>query len=140
VGQVSWKAASDGRYWIDVLVGQLGLRVMVDLGLVDPLNRVAFEVEPVVYDLLEQRGQLSHFRRRLSRSSTGSQRMTYCGETTACLVDPLHHQAAGPVTRLYVSRGVIGMPNRVGTVFFHSLAACQVIWDLSGRTWCVNYP
>jgi len=42
----SWLAAPDGRYWIDVTLGNGTCHVMIDLGLVDPLDRVGFELAP----------------------------------------------------------------------------------------------
>jgi len=65
VVEVSWQAASDGRYWIDVLI-------------------------------------------------SGNQ--------------------------LHVCRGVEGVPNRVGVVFFHRLAGCRVHWELDSRNWRVEVP
>jgi len=45
---VSWQAAADGRYWIDVNIAAQPVRVMIDLGLVDPAHAVGFEVDPLL--------------------------------------------------------------------------------------------
>ena len=68
---LQWSAAPDGRYWIDVLVGSHALRVMVDLGLVDPLDRVGFELDHSAYQRLKQSGCLTRFDRRPRRDASG---------------------------------------------------------------------
>ena len=71
MGIACWQAAADGRYWIDVMVGNMDLRAMIDLGMVDPLHQIGFEIEPSIYDQLKQAGQLSGYRTR-SRRDAGS--------------------------------------------------------------------
>lgn len=46
MADVSWQAAADGRYWIDVIIGEQPVQVMIDLGLVDPAHVVGFELDP----------------------------------------------------------------------------------------------
>jgi len=134
-----WQAAVDGRYWMGVAVGSIDLSVMVDLGMVDPLHRIGFEVEPSIYDHLQKTGQLTSFQRRSRRDSSGHSVPTESGSTTAQLLDPLSKKRIGPLVSLFVSRGTSGVPSRVGVVFFHSLIGCKVLWDLTSQSWCVDY-
>jgi hypothetical protein len=138
--QVRWKAAPDGRYWIDVILGNSHLPVMIDLGLIDPHNRVGFEVEPVVYDRIKQSGGFTLFARRARRDASGRISWFDTGLTTAQLVCPAAHQPVGPAVQVFVASGLAGVPSRVGVVFFHNLIRCQVVWDLDHRTWCMDYP
>ena len=140
MGQTCWPALGDGRYVIDVVLGNQVLQVMVDTGLVDPLQQVGFELEPSVYDPLDQSGRLTNVRARQSRSTSGRFSTTVCGMITARLFDPVTSQGVGPVVPLFASRGATGVPNRCGLVFFHGLIGCRVSWDLSHRTWSVEYP
>jgi hypothetical protein len=136
MAQARWHASADGRYFIDVVVGTHNLRVMVDSGLIDPLNLVGFELEPSIYDQLS----LTNTRMRLSRNAGGSYSHRASGLGSAQLVDPLSGQAIGPMVQVYISRGNPGLPNRVGAVFFHRLKGCRIIWELDTRTWCIEYP
>ena len=55
----TWQCTANGRYWLDVLVGSLQVSLMIDTGLVDPEQRVGIELEPHLFDQLEQSGRLS---------------------------------------------------------------------------------
>jgi hypothetical protein len=112
---------------------------MIDLGLVDPLHQVGFEVAPSIYDRLKRAGQLAHFRWRFRRDASGRIERLESGMTVAQLVDPNTRKEVGPVVSLAIFRGTSGMPNRVGVVFFHNLTGCKVLWELGARNWCVEY-
>jgi hypothetical protein len=129
-----------GRYWLDVALGNQDVSVMLDLGLVDSLHRVGFEVDPTVYDLLMQTGQLVRVTRRSRRDASGQLTWSSSGLTNAQLICPVARQRVGPVVSVHVSRGATGVPSRVGVVFFHLLSGCRVDWDLDQREWCVAYP
>src|SRR5262249_27321659 len=130
----------DGRYWIDVAIANQPVHIMIDFGLVDPLNRVVFELEPSAYDQLKQAGKLTRFRRRSRRDASGSLSWSETGMTTCQLLDAVSGRPVGPAVPIYVSRGSPGVPSRVGLVFFHKLLGCRVIWDLDRRTWSIEYP
>ena len=140
MAQACWQAAADGRYRIDVFIGNSNLQVMVDLGLVDPLDLIGFELEPSIYDRLDQSGFLSQKRARQSRIASGQQISTDTGLTNAQLLDPLIGQPIGPTVRLFASRGKRALPSRVGVVFFHRLRGCRILWDLDTRIWCIHHP
>lgn len=137
---ISWRANSAGAYWIDVVVGSLPLPLMVDTGLTDPRNQIGFALEPATYDQLKQARQLSHFRARVSRDASGKYVTVETAETTAQLLDPTARGHAGPIVRLFVSRGAPGVPSRVGVPFFHHLKGCHVEWDLDAHTMSIEYP
>ena len=137
---VSWQAAADGRYWIDVNIAAQPVRVMIDLGLVDPAHAVGFEVDPDFYDQLKGAGLLSRFQARFRRDTSARVTGSESGFTNAQLLDPLTKRGIGPVVQLHVCRGAPGVPSRVGVVFFHRLAGSSVEWDLDSRTWCVKCP
>jgi hypothetical protein len=82
MAQARWRAAADGRYRIDVVIGNISLQVMIDLGLVDPLDLLGFELEPSIYDRLDQSGFLVQHVARQSRSATGQITSSYSGLTT----------------------------------------------------------
>ena len=113
---------------------------MVDSGLVDPLGLIGFELEPSVYDSLDQGGFLTQIQTRRSRNASGQYSHAKSGLTNAQLLDPVTGQPVGPSVQLYVSRGKQGLPNRVGVVFFHRLKGCRILWDLDSRTWWIEYP
>src|SRR5262245_31047379 len=121
MGQVCWQATAQGRYWIDIELGNQELHLMVDLGLTDSLHRVGFEVDPSVYDQLQQDGQFADIETRAWRDASGRSQMTQSGLARARLIDPVTRQRVGPVVRLYANRGTPGVPSRVGVEFFHSL-------------------
>ncbi len=135
MAELSWRAAADGRYWIDVSVGGEVTRVMVDLGLVDPSHAVGFELEPDLYDRLKQSGRLSRFQLRYRRDANGGITRSESGLTTVQLVDPTTGLCRGAEVRVHVCRGAESVPSRVGVVFFHRLTGCQVRWNLDDRTW-----
>jgi hypothetical protein len=140
MAQARWQAAADGRYRIDVMIGNLYVHVMIDLGLVDPLDLIGFELEPSIYDRLDQSGFLVQKLTRQFRSATGQQTSRHSGLTNAQLLDSVTGQPIGPSVQLFASRGDPGIPNRAGVVFFHRLKGCRILWDLDSRTWCVEYP
>ena len=137
---VSWQAAADGRYWIDVNIAAQPVRVMIDLGLVDPAHAVGFEVEPDFYDQLKRAGLLSRFQVRFRRDASGRVTGSESGRTDAQLLDPISKRSIGPMVQLHVCRGAPGVPSRVGVVFFHRLTGCKVEWELGSRTWRVKCP
>jgi hypothetical protein len=140
MAQARWQVTADGRYFIDVVIGNYNLRVMVDTGLVDPLDMVGVELEPSIYDRLDQSGALANKRTRVSRNAGGQYSNTRTGLTNVQLFDPITAQPVGPVVRLFASRGRRGLPSRVGVVFFHRLTGCRILWDLDSRGWCIEYP
>lgn len=140
MGRLTWSANPAGAYWIDVAVGNLPLRLMVDTGLTDPRNAIGFALEPAIYEQLKQAQQLSHFRSRVTRDASGRYSTVETAEATAQLLDVGKVQHVGPLARLYVSRGAPGVPNRVGVSFFHHLSGCRVEWDFNARSWSIDYP
>lgn len=140
MNQVCWPAAADGRYWIDVAIGGQDTRCMVDVGLIDPLDRLGIELEAALYDRLRQLGQLSSFQYRSRRDSSGQTVRLESGETVAQLLDPANRQPVAPAVQLFACRGFPGLPSRVGVVFFHRLVGCKVNWDLGSRLWCIECP
>ncbi len=140
MAELSWQAAADGRYWIDVAIGGRPVRVMIDLGLVDPSGRVGFELEPAFYDDLKRSGLLSKFQFRFRRNANGEITRSESGLAVAQLVNPNTMQVIGPALDLHVCRGAPGIPSRVGVVFFHRLTSSTVHWDLGTRSWCIHYP
>lgn len=137
---VSWQAAADGRYWIDVTIGGQSLRVMIDLGLVDPLQAVGFELDPAIYDGLKRAGKLSRFQYRFRRDANAQITGSESGQVQAQLLDPTTGQLVGPTAVLHVCRGTADVPSRVGVVFFHRLTACNVHWNLDTRNWRIECP
>jgi hypothetical protein len=94
--QAQWPSAVDGRYWIDVVLAGHDVRAMIDLGLIDPLHQVAFELDPVLYDALHQAGVLSQFAKRTRRDASGQLSQYNTGRVTAQLLEPLTRQPIGP--------------------------------------------
>ena len=140
MGQVCWWAQADGSYWIDIALGNRRLRLVIDTGIIDPQNRYAFEIDPALYDSLRTSGQLSSFEYRTQRVASGHKFHLRTGLLEAQLLDPATQQRVGPLVQLYTGRRAPSVPNRVGTVFFHHLTGCRVLWDLDSRSWCVEYP
>jgi hypothetical protein len=140
MGIACWIAAPDGRYWIDVALGTYETKLMIDVGMVDPQDQVAFEVEAALYDLLVQRRQVHPGPSKRRRDSSGQIVELDCGAVSAQLVDPATRTRVGPAVSLHIVRCFPKVPNRVGVVFFHHLAGCRVEWDLTAREWCVEYP
>jgi hypothetical protein len=137
--RTSW-AESAGRYRIDIRLGSLDLLLMVDTGLVDPLRRVGFEIEPAIFDRLRNAGNFASMRRRKRTDASGASIVNEVGSTTAQLLEPTSRSTIGPPTQVDVMRGVPGVSSRVGVEFFHRLTACRVVWELDPRRWCVEYP
>jgi hypothetical protein len=140
MGIACWPAARDGRYWIDVALGNLELPLVVDTGLSDTRHWLGFQVDPAIYDQLKRTGQFVHIDHRTWRDASGRSTRTEAGLTSAQLIDPVSRRRVGPVVRVYVNRGAPKVPNRVGLAFFHRLHGCRVLWELDSRTWCVEYP
>ncbi len=140
MGQAVWQAVPDGRYWIDILIGNMPLPLMIDLGLVDASGRVGFQLEAQTYAQLKSGGQLSQLQFRKWRDASGNTVLSESGLATAQLLDPVTLTGIGPSVHLYVNEGGVGLPNRVGVSFFRSLRGCTVVWDLDLRRFCVQYP
>lgn len=138
--RISWSAARDGRYWIDIALGNVPVRLMLDTGLVDPMGQVAFEVDPQLYDLMEQSGQLVSAGNRKRRDSSGRSIRMQSGLVSAQLFDVDNASIIGPRVQLCAWRGFANVPSRVGVLFFHKLAGCRVVWDLDARLWSVENP
>src|SRR5262245_27924627 len=138
--QVCWRAAADGRYWLDVVVAGRVMSCMLDLGLVDPHDQLGLEAEPTLYDQCHRAGQLSNLHRRPRRDASGRCVTLDCGELSVQLYDVQARQPVGPPVRLLAARSTPHLPARVGVVFFHRLTGCRVVWDLGARVWCVEYP
>src|SRR5438552_15517604 len=105
MAQACWRADTDGRYHIDVVIGNYNLQVMIDSGLVDPLDLIGFELEPSIYDGLDQSGFLSQNRARWSRTASGQYSTADSGLTNAQLLDPAIGLPVGPIVQLFASRG-----------------------------------
>jgi hypothetical protein len=140
MGQICWQAGAGGRYHIDVFLGNQSVSVMIDTGLVDSAGQVGFELEPALFDQLANSGFLISGGDRKWRNASGVYGLRASGETAAQLRDPSTKARVGPVVRLSATRGTVGLPSRVGVVFFHSLTGCRVLWDLDGQARCIEYP
>ncbi len=138
--QAVWQADAGGRYWIDVALAGRQLRVMIDLGLVDPLHQVAFEIDPALYDALNRAGALSQFVQRSRRDASGRLSAYDAGRLTAQLFEPLTRQRIGPQVSVFAARGVAGVPGRVGVVFFHRLTGCRALWTFDQQLWTIDCP
>ena len=138
--QASWQASTDGRYWLDAAVGNQVVRVMIGLGMVDPLGEVGFEVDPRIYDQIERAVGFPNRRWRRWRDASGHHAWIESRLTTSQLMDPFTPQPVGPLVHTYITRGSPGVPSRVGVVFFHHLAGCRVVWQLDRREWRIETP
>ena len=138
--QAQWKSAADGSYWIDVDIAGRNVRLMIDLGLVDSLQQVAFEIDPLLFDSLDQTGALSQLVKRTRRDASGRLTRYSAGQVTAQLIEPLSRQRIGPQVSVFAGRGDAGVPNRVGVLFFHHLIGCRAIWDFDQQIWTIDYP
>jgi hypothetical protein len=136
----SWPISPNGRYIVDVRLAGLPMQCMVDLGLIDTRHEIGLELDPMVYDRLKQSGQFSDFAERTRRDASGATRRLPTGRVLVNLVHPQTRQSIGPTCSLFAARGARGLPNRIGTEFFHRLTGCRVLWDLDARLWCVEYP
>jgi hypothetical protein len=133
MNQACWPAAPDGRSWIDVALGTMPVRLMLDTGLVDPLHQVGFEVVPPLFDHLEQSGQLLAAGQRQRRDANNQVVVMRVGLLRAQLIDPIGRHRIGPAVPLSVFRGTPNVPNRIGVEFFHRLRGCRATWDLDAR-------
>lgn len=130
-----WQCSVNGRYWLDVLVGGLQVSLMIDTGLVDPEQRVGMELEPQLFDQLEQSGRLTGRALRVRKDAGGHCSPLFCAAADASLATPGSSQPLGLSVRIHVARGVEGVPSRVGLAFFHKLPECRVVWDCAAKTW-----
>lgn len=137
--RISWRAAPQGVYWIDVLVGDFPMCLMVDTGLCDPRNELGIALDPTVYDRLKQERKLSRIRTRVSRDASGRHAASEVAETSAQLYDVANSRPVGPAVRLFVSRGIAKVPSRVGVPFFHHLKGCTVEWNLENQRWSIQF-
>jgi hypothetical protein len=137
--QACWIATPRGEYWIDVSLGGQPLQVFVDTGLVDAKGQVGFSVEETLYDSIKKAGGFRSHQMHARLTADGNISMTESGLLDAQLVWPSPNPA-GPVVSVYIFRGALGVPNRVGMAFFHRLKGCKVLWDLDQRSWPIEYP
>jgi hypothetical protein len=135
-----WPAAPDGRYVLDIALGTMPCRLMLDTGLVDRAGHVGFEIDPALFGVLEQSGQLLRTGRRPRSDSSGRSVWLEAGFVAARLLDPSSGSPIGPAVRCLAVRNIPGVISRVGVVFFHRLTGCRVDWDLDTREWCVECP
>jgi hypothetical protein len=140
MAHVSWTVAANGRYWMDLIIGARRLRFMVDLGLVDPANDVGLEIDPQLFEYIEKAGGFLTQRRRTWRDASGKYQRVDSGLLVAQLFDSSLQAGVGPAVRLFATKGVANLPNRVGVVFFHKLLGCSVTWNLDQRVWRIDYP
>lgn len=140
MGLARWPAERDGRYWLDIALGNHALRLMIDLGLVDPHHWVGFELEPSVYDQLKAAGQIVFPSLRSRRDATGNSATLESGMTNAQLLEPVGRQRVGPRVTTAALRSFHNVPSRVGIAFFHRLTGCRVLWQLDSRQWCIEFP
>src|SRR5947209_1616923 len=138
MNHVCWPVGPDGRYRIDVELGGLDLRMMVDTGLVDRHDQIGIELDPSIFDRLRQVGRMAGSFNRRRRDSSGRSEDMATGELIVRLIDPVSRSRVGPAVRVGVARGTANVPSRVGTVFFHRLTGCRVDWDLDNKVWCVE--
>jgi len=138
--QACWTANSRGEYWIDVLLGGRPLRVLIDTGLIDGHGQVGFSIEETLYDQIKQSGGFRQHQMHSRLTASGHVSMTESGALDAQLLCPQSQVPVGPIASVYVFRGAIAVPDRVGIAFFHRLSGCKVSWELDLRRWCVEYP
>ena len=124
----------------DVALGNRELRLMVDSGLTDKLHQVGAEVDPTIYDQMKLAGQFQTIRQRSWRDANNRLTITEGGLMICQLIDPVTRSRIGTGVAIYVNRGTASVPSRVGVEFWHRLTGCQVLWDLDGQVWCVDYP
>jgi hypothetical protein len=137
---VSWNANTSGEYWIDVALAGKPFNVLVDSGLIDAKGQVGFSIDSTDYDALSNAGQLVKRKLHTRMMADGGLATTEGGFLDAQLFCPRTQTPVGPVARVRVYRGMPGVPDRVGNVFFHQLKGCKVTWDLDQRTWRIDYP
>jgi hypothetical protein len=138
--QVCWNAAGSGEYWIDVKLGSHSLKVLVDTGLIDSRGQVGFSVDPALYDQIKLASEFRTHHMHARLTADGQVVLTESGSLDAQLISPQSGILVGPVVHICVFRGAPGVPDRAGLAFFHLLKGCKVVWDLSPRLWCIEYP
>src|SRR5437868_552154 len=110
---ISWKASSRGEYWIDVELGGHPLEVLIDTGLIDGRGQVGFSVEESLYDGIKQAGGFQNHQMHTRLMANGQIAITESGCLDAQMVNPqTPGVVVGPKVRVYVFRGVPGVPNR----------------------------
>ncbi len=134
-----WSADPQGRYWLDVLLGGQTISVMVDSGLVDPDQRVGFELDRTLFDQLKESGKLSGWALRVRKDASGRSSALECASTDGSLAVPGTTDPFGRTIQIHVARGAAQIPSRVGVVFFHRLPGCRVLWNCELRTWSVSF-
>ena len=137
---LTWPATARSEYVIDVVIGGLAAATMVDSGLVDPAQLVGFELAPALFDELQQGGMLKELATRTRRDAGGQMSVMRVGRVSTFLARPATAEVAGPEVKVFVARSHVGLPSRVGIVFFHKLEGCRVVWDCSARTWSIQLP
>jgi len=140
MNRVCWPAAADGSYWIDVALGTAPSRLMIDTGLTDPNDQVAFDLDPALFDNLDRSGQVLAAGSRSRRDASGGWVWLRAGFVAAQLLDPASGAIIGPRVQCLAVRNFANVPSRVGVAFFHRLTGCRVVWELDSRTWCVESP
>jgi hypothetical protein len=140
MSQFCWSANPHGEYWIDVDLGTYLLQVLIDTGLIDARGQVGFSVNANLYDRFKLAGAFQQHQLHSRLAADGQISQTESGSITAQLVCPLTQTRVGPAVTVYVFRGALGVPDRVGLAFFHLLKGCKVHWDLDGREWCIDCP
>jgi hypothetical protein len=115
----NWPCTSDGRYWLDVGLGNLDLQLMVDTGIIDPLNQIGVELDPAFYDTLKRSGQFRSFRYRTRRDASGTFAGAESGLLSAQLIDPISRTRIGPMVRAYASR-LTHLPSRTRHIFVYA--------------------
>jgi hypothetical protein len=140
MSRICWPAAANGRYILDIALVTMPCRLMLDTGLVDRMNLVAFELDPTLFDVLDQSGQLLAAGSRFRFDSSGRRVALKAGFVAARLFDPATGSAVGPTVRCLALRNFPGVVSRVGVTFFHRLTGCRADWDFDNRLWCVECP
>jgi len=138
--QVCWSANPRGEYWIDINLGGHPLKVLIDSGLIDRRGQVGFSVDESLYDGIKQAGGFKKHQLHTRLTADGQISRTESGSLDAQVICPQTGNLVGSIVHISVFRGVPGVPNRVGVVFFHLLKGCKVLWDLDQRLWCIEYP
>src|SRR5258708_1764010 len=136
----SWHANAHNEYWIDVLLGGQPMQVLIDTGLIDRHGVVGFSIDASDYDRISQAGGFRAFKIHRRLMANGQIGTTESGSLDAQLISPQTQQPVGPVVDVYVYRGALGVPDRVGLAFFHHLKGCKVSWDLDQRLWQIDCP
>jgi hypothetical protein len=136
---VFWSPNADGRYVIDVVLGGLLFRAMIDTGVVSRAGTIGFDLDQTDFDVLWNARRLIAPQRHRRTDVTGRQTIILSAETNAQMFDSAVRQPIGPIMRIRVCRGNPGVISRVGVGFFHRLSGCFVHWDLDRQIWLVEY-